>query len=308
MQHRWIRVFAGVILLATVLSAVVADSAAGAAADLKVMSFNVRYSKPGFSETHSENNWNDPAHPRRERAIRVIRDYDPDVLGVQEARELQIKDLQAALTGYEFYGVGRDNGKMAGEFSGIFYRGDRFRRIAEGSFWLSASPETPGTTFHSRVGAPPRIASWVKLADRESGREMLVLNMHWDNEGEPARQKSAALVRARLAPLSDGLPTIVMGDLNATEETPEYKTLLGGEEHENARLFDSFRRVNPTRGREEASYNDWKGTTTGSRIDFILHSADLNPAAAAIVRTAYDGRWPSDHYPVTATLQVDRPQ
>ena len=54
----------------------------------------------------------------------------------------------------------------------------------------------------------------------------------------------------------------------------------------------------------EATFNDWKGTVKGSRIDYILHTKDWEPLAADIVRTSYEGFWPSDHYPVTAKLRL----
>jgi endonuclease/exonuclease/phosphatase family metal-dependent hydrolase len=309
-KRKWTSVFpmiAGTII-GVILPSTIAVRAACAAGDLKVMSFNVRYSKVGASEAKAENNWNDPVHPRRDRAVRVILDYGPDLLGVQEARDHQIKDLRSSLTGYDFYGIGRDDGKTAGEYAGIFYRRDRFRRVAQGSFWLSATPETPGTTFHTRPAAVPRIASWLKLADNTTGREFLLLNMHWDNESESARRKSASLVRTRLATLADGLPAIVMGDLNAIEDSPAVRSLMGSEGDGVAHFADSFREVHPDRKPDEASYNNWEGVTTGSRIDFILSTANIKPLAAEIVRTAYDGRWPSDHYPVTATLRWQNSQ
>jgi endonuclease/exonuclease/phosphatase family metal-dependent hydrolase len=288
-----------IFIMSTVFANIAIGGIAAETAELKLMSFNVRYVKQS-GEDKAENNWNDPHHPRRDRAIRVIQSSSPDILGVQEARDPQTKDLQEALTDYDFYGVGRDDGNTGGEYSGIFYRRDRFRRLGEGSFWLSATPETPGTTFHTRPGAVPRIASWVKLEDMKAGRKLLVLNMHWDNESEPARRKSAELVRTRLATLAEGLPTIVMGDFNSKEDSPAVKLLMGdGSPH----LADSFREVHPERTRDEASFNNWEGTTAGSRIDFILVAPDFKTTAAEIVRTAYDERWPSDHYPVTATLR-----
>lgn len=291
------------ILLAALLPPLAVTTARGDERDLKIMSFNVRYSHPGHSEAKAENNWNDSAHPRRERAIRVIADYGPDVLGIQEAYHSQVRDLQAALKDHEFYGVGRNDGKTAGEYSGLFFRRDRFEPVAEGSFWLSSSPETPGTTFHTRPGAVPRIASWVKLKDKAADRELLVLNMHWDHESEPARQKSAELVRARLVDLAKGIPAIVMGDLNSNEDSPAIKLLLGSESAGTVQLWDSFREMHPDRGADEVTYNNWDGLTTGSHIDFILHTSAFKPTAAEIVRTSYEGFWPSDHYPVTATLQ-----
>jgi len=279
--------------------------AAESETDLKVMSFNIRYSYGRPQEPAAENDWADAQSPRRERAIRVVRECMPDVLGVQEARDLQVEDFRKALPEYGFYGIGRDDGRTAGEFSGIFYNKDRFTRVDAGSFWLSATPEKPGTTFYEAPNAVPRIASWVRLVDKESGRQILVLNMHWDHIDAPARRQSARLVRRRLAEVAEGLPTIVMGDLNAHEQSPEVKELRGGEGRAGRQLIDSYRSVNPEREPDESTFNHWRGATAGSRIDFILHTDEFTPAKAAIVRTEFDGRWPSDHYPVTATLRFE---
>jgi endonuclease/exonuclease/phosphatase family metal-dependent hydrolase len=274
--------------------------------ELRIMSFNVRYSKAGSSEAAPENNWNDKTYPRRERAIRVIRENGPDVLGVQEARWPQVEDLKEALPEYSFYGIGRDDGKKGGEFSGIFFNKDRFTKRESGSFWLSDTPEKPRTSFYKALTAVPRIASWVRLADNKSQREFTVLNMHWDHIDVPARRKSAALVRKRLAELGDKLPAIVMGDLNAKEESLEVKQLVGEENSTGRKLADSFRTLHPQRSPNESSFNGWKGTLKGSRIDYILHTSEFTPVAAEIVRTSYDGHWPSDHYPVTAVLRLER--
>src|SRR5689334_17425099 len=115
-----------VALYAIIGVSFVADSARGEEGDIKVMSFNIRFSYGKPQEPATENDWADPNFPRRERAIRVIRDYMPDVLGVQEARDLQIEDLRTALPEYEFYGIGRDDGKTKGEFSGIYFLANRF--------------------------------------------------------------------------------------------------------------------------------------------------------------------------------------
>ncbi len=174
-----------VVLLVSLLSF---DSThAAEPVELRVMSFNIRYSYGKPHEEASENDWTDPKHPRRERVVRVIRENLPDILGVQESRHLQIVDLQAALPEFAFYGIGRDDGQTEGEYSGIFFLKDRFKQLDAGSFWLSKTPEKPGTTFYTAHDAVPRIASWVRLADNKSGRELFVLNMHWDHISVPAR-------------------------------------------------------------------------------------------------------------------------
>jgi endonuclease/exonuclease/phosphatase family metal-dependent hydrolase len=278
---------------------------AAEAVELRIMSFNVRYSRGGLDEEKTENNWTDPEYPRRDRAIRVIRDEMPDVLGVQEAREPQIVDLREALPEYEFYGIGRDDGKTSGEYAGIFYRKDRFTSADAGTFWLSDTPTKPGTSFYKMPGAVPRLASWLRLRDKQSGQEIFVLNTHWDHISGPARRKSATLIRQRLAELNNGVPAIVMGDLNTPEESAPLRELLGAGSSQDRPLVDSYRKIHPQRSNAESTFNHWKGTTEGSRIDFILHTDEFTPTQASIVRTSYEGRWPSDHYPVTATLQLE---
>jgi endonuclease/exonuclease/phosphatase family metal-dependent hydrolase len=303
-RHRSIRILSFVLACTGVLATIA--QAATDAAELRVMSFNIRFSKAGHSEAASENNWADAKHPRRERAIRVIQENSPDLVGVQEARESQVEDLKKALPEYAFYGIGRDDGETGGEFTGIYYRKARFTKHGAGSFWLSATPEKPGTSFYVAPKACARIASWVKLTDKESGRQFVLLNMHWDHISEPARQKSAALVRERLATLGGDLPLIVMGDLNAREDSPAVLELIGANDSIGRKLVDSFRELHPERSPDESSFNDWKGTVKGSRIDFIFHTSEFKPVAAEIVRKSYDGHWPSDHYPVVATLNLNR--
>jgi endonuclease/exonuclease/phosphatase family metal-dependent hydrolase len=294
------------IAVAASMNAAYGDSATDVA--VKVMSFNVRFSKVGVNEENTENNWAHEKFPRRERAMRVIREYEPDVLGVQEARHLQIVDLREAFPGFAFYGIGRDDGKTGGEYAGIFFRKDRFVCQRAGTFWLSATPEKPGTSFYTVPDAVPRLASWVRLYDKRSGCQFVVINTHWDHISEEARFKSAAMIRARLDRLSNCAPAIVMGDLNADEDSAPYRELMRHDRSARKRLIDSYRAMHRDRSAEESTFNHWAGTKEGSRIDFILHSPQLKTSSATIVRTSYDGRWPSDHYPITATLRLKRAQ
>jgi endonuclease/exonuclease/phosphatase family metal-dependent hydrolase len=292
-------------VLVAALAGVGCGPASAHAVELKLMSLNIRYSIDGQSEAAAENNWNDASHPRRERAIRVIRESLPDVLGVQEPRRRQVDDLKAALPEYAFYGVGRDDGKSAGEYAGIFWRANRFTRLDAGSFWLSDSPDVPGTSFSKAPDALPRIATWVKLLDRESGCEFVLLSTHWDHQDATARLQSARLIRERLKTLSGGAPVIVLGDFNSTEGSAEMKEQVGKNDPRGPQLLDSYRRVHPDVQPNEQTFHDYRGANQGARIDFILCTDRFTPIAADIVRTSYDGRWPSDHYPVTATLQLD---
>jgi len=281
----------------------VALAAPVCAEPLRVMSFNIRGDFDLEKATNSSEAWNALSQEhRRDLVVRTIDAFGPDVLGVQEAFRHQLADLKQGLSGYEFSGLGRDDGKEAGEYSAIFYRVERFKLVKEGSFWLSSSPDEPGSLFPG--AGYVRIASWVILADNQAGgKKYFILNTHFDNVSAAASEHGATLIRQKLKSLSEGLPTLVMGDLNDVEDSVPLKTLLGTAA-EDMPLSDSFREVVPERGKEEATYQGFAGGTAGSRIDFILHSREFRASEASIVRTDFDGRYPSDHFPVTAVLEI----
>jgi endonuclease/exonuclease/phosphatase family metal-dependent hydrolase len=263
------------------------------------MSFNLRGDFDGGVATDKPTGWlSKSGDHRRELVLRLASDANPDLLGVQEAYHNQVQELDAALPGHAFVGVGRDDGAEAGEHSCLYYRTDRFELVDSGTFWLSQTPDTPSTYPGA---ACPRVATWAVLRDSEAdNRELLVLNTHWDHVSAEARSYSATLIRQRLEELAGDRPAIVMGDLNVTERKEPITTLLGDGPQ---RLIDSFREVQPQRGKNERTYHDFKGGEEGWRIDYIVHTEGLRATDAEIVRTEYDGRYPSDHYPVTATLE-----
>jgi endonuclease/exonuclease/phosphatase family metal-dependent hydrolase len=273
------------------------------AASLKVMSFNIRGDFDLEQATNSSEAWNALSQEhRRDLVVRTIAEFSPDLFGVQEAFQHQLVDLKHGLSGYAFSGLGRDDGKEAGEHSAIFYRVARFELVKEGSFWLSNAPDEPGSRFPG--AGYVRIASWVILADNQAGgKKYFVLNTHFDNESAAAREYGAKLIRQELNTLAEGLPTLVMGDLNDVEDSVPLKTLHGSA-NDDRPLYDSFREILPQRGKDEATYQGFTGATAGSRIDFILHSPDFKVSEASIVHTNFSGRYPSDHFPVTAEFEV----
>jgi endonuclease/exonuclease/phosphatase family metal-dependent hydrolase len=155
--------------------------------ELRLMSFNVRYENATDSAARS---W----QQRIVGAVRMIHRQQPDILGVQEAQHGQVADLWASLPKYNFYGLGRDDGQRAGEYSGIFYDRDRFQSdtTEQGVFWLSDQPGIAGSrTWGNEI---PRIVTWLHLMDRATGRGFYVFNTHWDHKHQASREKSALLI------------------------------------------------------------------------------------------------------------------
>jgi endonuclease/exonuclease/phosphatase family metal-dependent hydrolase len=259
---------------------------------LVVMTFNIRYG----TAADGSDEW----QRRRDLLIDVIRSEAPDVLGLQEALRFQLDDVQRALPHYAVIGVGRDDGVAKGEFAAILYRTDRFEVSQRGTFWFSDTPDQPGSVgWGARI---PRIATWARLVDRQASATFDVYNVHWDHESQASRQQSAALLRDRLRARTLPNPVIVTGDFNAGEENPAFTSLV--DPAAEPRLSDTFRDRHPEAAGVIGTYHGFRGSVTGEKIDAVLASPDWEVLDAAIVHTSRDGRYPSDHYPVTARLAL----
>ena len=265
------------------------------AATVRVMSFNIRYG----TAKDGENHWD----KRKGMVLDTIRAYDPDLLGMQEVLADQADFLQKELPGYGFVGGGRDDGKRGGEYSPIMFKRDRYEPLASGQYWLSPTPEAVGSKGWD--AALPRVMTWAKLKDKSTGVTLMFFNTHWDHVGKVARVESGKLMRRLIEEKRDDLPVIVTGDFNSTEDSPQYQTLTAGD-GAGVKLADAHRVVHPQRQKDEATFNGFKGIREGSRIDWVLHSPEWVARGAAIDRTQKDGRYPSDHYPVTAELELKK--
>ena len=263
--------------------------AQNAETELAVVTANLRTS----SAPDGDNAWS----LRKAGALALLRGLSPDVLGVQEALADQHDALAAVLPGYVAVGNGRDDGKRKGEFSSLFLRRARFELLDSGQFWLSPTPEVPGSMGWD--AAYTRVCAWARVRDRLNGRELLVANTHFDHMGVLAREQSAKLIVARLRSTTTvALPILLLGDFNSDEHSSAYRAIL------DSGLVDAYRSVHPHPVANELTFHDFKGLTLGRRIDFIFNSTDLRAVDAAIDRTPIaPGRFPSDHYFVTARLE-----
>lgn len=276
---------------------------------LRLMAVNIS-GDTGTASSSNTNAWNYTAgEPRRERAARVIAEAAPDILGMEEARYNQITDLTGTnlLAAYAYYGIGGTDGVHSGLLEGLFYRTNRFTRVAEGVFWLSLTPDTPGSTYTGTT--TPRIAVWARLLDRASGHTYFALCTHWDPQSSAEREYAATLIRTRVAALAPDGPVLVFGDFNCNQDSRAYSILMGREDAGGRQFIDTYRAYVPVQQTDELTLHNFAGGTTGSRIDFVLMSGDFAVTEAAINRTSYSGRYPSDHYPVSAaaTLEPVRP-
>ena len=267
--------------------------------DLRVMSFNIRYATP--RDIPSGNAW----PQRKDLVFKTIEAFDGDLIGLQEVLPAQGEELKARFaTTHEFIGVPRNDGKTAGEMVPVLFRRERFEKVRDGTFWLSATPDVVGSKGWD--ADLPRIVTWVELRDRRhDGRPVLFFNTHFDHLGKQARVESAKLMRQRMTDLAAGreVGVVVTGDFNVPQYSPPYKTLLGGAD-EKPRLVETFKEANPEPTTRDFTFHGFVGQNArADRIDWVLRSDHFRTLKASIDRTNDNGRYPSDHYPVTAVLK-----
>jgi endonuclease/exonuclease/phosphatase family metal-dependent hydrolase len=249
---------------------------------LRVMSFNIRYG----TANDGDNSWPN----RKEQVLEVIREYDPDLLGLQEALPFQSKLLRENLASHTWYGPGRLGPGDDGEACSIYWRKDRFQKLDHGTFWLSPSPGEVASKGWD--AALPRICSWVRLIDLGTKGEFIYANTHFDHRGEEARLESAKL----LASYFGDDPIILTGDFNADEPSPPMRALR------DAGFLDSYRSVFPD-ATEVGTFTGFQEAPTRGKIDYVYYRGALEVLGASIDNKRRAGRWPSDHFPVTATFR-----
>lgn len=255
---------------------------------VKVMTYNIRYDTP----KDSVNQWG----KRTAKVFALIKKYDPDIFGVQEAVNNQVTDLAGNLPGYAYIGVGRDDGKTKGEYSAIFYKKDRFTVLDQNTFWLSKNPSVPGSKDWD--AAITRVASWGKLMDKKSRKEFLMINTHFDHVGQESRKNSAALLKQKAAELGNGLPVLLTGDFNCTREDVPYATIM---DPTGVILKD------PAPANPPGTFCSFNVNSIQCRpIDYIFYTPEWTASNYAVI-TDNDGKYyPSDHLPVVTTFQLKK--
>jgi endonuclease/exonuclease/phosphatase family metal-dependent hydrolase len=260
---------------------------------LQVMSFNIRYG----TAKDGDNHWS----ARREMLFDVIRERDADLIGLQEALAFQIDEIQAAVPGYAVVGVGRDDGGKAGEWSAILFKVGRFRVADAGTFWFSDTPEVPASkSWGNNI---TRICTWARFIDRD-GRGFYHFNLHLDHESQPARERSTALLRQRIdARAFQADPVVVTGDFNVGERNPAL-TALVSKGTTASPFVDTYRVLHPD-DTVVGTFTGFKmGNTAGEKIDYVLVQPRTEVTSAEIIRASRNDRYPSDHFPVAATIRL----
>ncbi|MEQ1514958.1 MAG: endonuclease/exonuclease/phosphatase family protein [Usitatibacteraceae bacterium] len=234
------------------------------------------------------------AWPHRKEAVKsLVRYHEWDIFGTQEGLADQIDDL-AAMDGFAYVGVGRDDGKRAGEFAAIFYRKARFSVERHGDFWLSETPDRPGKGWDARCCN--RIATWARMRDRISGKVFYVFSVHFDHEGVVARRESAHLMLRKMRELAGNLPLLCLGDFNAAPDSEPIGIM-------SAALRDAYAVSQTPPYGPAGTFNDFKlDAELKNRIDYIFTNSRVKVLKYGALTDSFGARFPSDHLPVVARV------
>lgn len=250
---------------------------------LKAMSYNMRVG----TAKDGDNAWEN----RCPATAAMLEEVAPDVFGVQEALDFQLKYITDNCPQYECIGVGREDGKSKGEHMSVFYNKDRFKMLKWGTYWLSETPDVPSKGWDAKC---KRTATWVLLKDRQSGKKFWFVNTHLDHIGKEARLKGLALIVDNIKAMNPkGYPMVLTGDFNVTPDDPCLVDL--------DKIMSSARKV--------AVNTDTKPSFTGwgeprKIIDYVYISGFAVCTDFKVIDKQYAGiPYISDHYPVTAILK-----
>jgi endonuclease/exonuclease/phosphatase family metal-dependent hydrolase len=257
----------------------------------RLMTYNLRVA----AEREEEPSW----AARRDAVASMIRFHASDVVGVQEALPRMLDDLDERLDAYDWVGTGRDDGDD--EHCALLYRPDRIQLARHDTFWLSETPDVPGSK--SWGASYPRIVTWaaVPLPDRDA--PLYVFNAHFDHDSARARRESARVLRMQVDAIAGGAPTVVLGDLNATPDSTPYRRLT--REGEGHAFRDALHEsALPHHGPAE-TFNGFEGDVQpDGRIDYVFVRGPLRVLRHGTLTDRWGGHYPSDHCPVLAEVEV----
>ena len=260
---------------------------------IKVMTMNVRYDNPD----DSLNAW-----PNRIHLISsVISREKPDVMGMQEVLWSQYHAMDSLMKGYSSVGVGRDDGARGGEMNPVFFRKERFDLVRTLTFWLSETPDLPGSKGWG--ASLPRIVTWLELVDKNTHGHFFFFNTHFAHDSDSARIMSSRILLKEVEKIADGFPFILTGDFNMLPYTTAYSILTGPDESvpalKDAYFVSEKKPVGPT-----WTFNGFSDQPGNGRVDYIFVKSGLRVLNHSTLDVKDNEIFISDHWPVMAQINI----
>ena len=261
---------------------------------LKVITFNIRYDNPG----DGINAW-----PGRAGLVcDFLKTEKPDLFGLQEALWYQYEDVDSALSGYSSVAAGRDDGKRRGEMNPAFYNVNRFDFVRSKTFWLSETPEKPGSKGWG--ASLPRIVSWVELKDKVTKESLFYFNTHFAHDSDSARVMSSAILLSEVKKIAGKSNFVITGDFNMIPQSRAY-SILTEEDRSRPFLVDTYIISKTAPEGPEQTFNGWSDRQEGRRIDYIFARNGVKVYNISTLAIKEGSVFISDHWPVRAVISLN---
>ena len=256
---------------------------------LEVMTFNIRLDAP----SDSANNWK----YRKDNACKMIAYYQPDLLGMQEVCHNQMEDLKQGLPQYTALGVGRDDGKEAGEYCPVFFKTDRFTLVEYGNFSLSEYPDTIG--IKGWDASYNRVTTWAVLQEKNNGKKFVYFNTHLDNDGKVARKEGVRLILNKIKQIAPDMPAIITGDFNCEPDEEPLQIL------EKSGMQNTSKTAGITYG-PSWSFHDFGRIPLDERVllDYVFVTDGAKVDRYRVIQDTPENGFLSDHCPVLVDLTL----
>ncbi len=263
----------------------------------KVLTYNIRYE----NKSDGQDVWPN----RRETVVKTI--AQADLVGLQEVVASQYDYVVENTEGWTWYGIGRSDGIRGGEMAAVGWKNARFIAVEQGTFWLSENPFSIGKPAWD--AALPRVASWVRLLDRQTIADevpstLLLINAHFDHKGQKARTNSATQIRKWVSNNRQDSHVVFLGDLNAKIGSPPLKQLIDPSAAESAPLMDAKGLCPVADPGPDSTWNGFSKIELGNRIDHVFLQSDRLSVQSyqTLDPRTESGRFASDHLPILVEL------
>lgn len=251
---------------------------------ISIISANVRTFAPGDLFKKS---W----FYRADLFLKSISEQTPDIIGFQEVTKMHCKYLADNLPDYDYVIEYRDK-SLQPEACPVFYRTDKFECTDKGSFWLSNTPEKMSKDWGAMCY---RICSYAILLEKDSGKKLVVFNTHLDHVSDEARINGIGVVLDKIKQFGS-LPSIIMGDFNATEDSKTYKAAT--------KNFDDAK-YKTDKTQKGATYQGFGEALDSENIDyFMISKTEIKVNEYKIITKTYDGVYTSDHFPIYLNISL----
>lgn len=252
--------------------------------EIKAMSYNIRYA----NETDGEHAWS----KRKKLAAEVALNHCCDFIGMQEALFEQLTEFQSQLPMYNWYGRGRYEREIESESCPIFYLHEKWELEEGNTFWLSNKPEKPSSTSYGNK--LPRVCTWARFKNRETGIKFTVYNTHLDHESGNAQKSGSIQIKEFVAAKQENDPNfLICGDFNVGRRSTAVDIIA----NYKLKLQDTYKSKDFFTG----TFHGFYGVTL-FHIDYIFVAPELKVLSYEIIKDSKGGIYPSDHFPIKAAF------